>query len=404
MAEFEIENLLRKMMGLKISTIGKANLERSVQKRMKTLSIEDKVAYCKKLKSSPFELKELIEEVVVPETWFFRDREPFKAMVQFLSTRWSPKHPLDPVNILSIPCATGEEPYSLAISLLSAGWPPEKFNIQAVDISHRLIARAKEGIYEENSFRNPHLDYRSSYFQQKQKSFIINNNVRDKVHFRTGNILNNCFMGELGLFDVIFFRNVLIYFNWPARNQAIATLYKILADDGILFVGHAEANLFNNSPFAPALYPQAFAFHKKPKLQLKVEGRTARNFRPKLGYQKSPGNPISRPQVKEASGQYDLDLARTLADKGELQKASAICEGYLAQYGPSYQAYFLLGIIRDAADDTKEAERLFRKALYLNPKHEETLIFLSLLIEKTGDTTEARSLKKRLERLLSNKN
>ena len=72
MAEFEIENLLRKMMGLKISTIGKANLERSVQKRMKTLSIEDKVAYCKKLKSSPFELKELIEEVVVPETWFFR--------------------------------------------------------------------------------------------------------------------------------------------------------------------------------------------------------------------------------------------------------------------------------------------------------------------------------------------
>ena len=140
MADFEIEDLLRKTIGLKITSIGKANLERSIQRRMKSLAIDDKDAYIKKLKASSLELKELIEEVVVPETWFFRDSEPFKAMIQYLITRWAPKHAHDPFKILSIPCSTGEEPYSLAISLLSAGWPPEKFSIHAVDISHRSIA------------------------------------------------------------------------------------------------------------------------------------------------------------------------------------------------------------------------------------------------------------------------
>ena len=77
-------------------------------------------------------------------------------------------------------------------------------------------------------------------------------------------------MEGLGMFDVIFFRNVLIYFDALSRHQAIATLYKILADDGILFVGHAETNLFNNSPFTPAPYSQAFAFHKKSKQDIKA--------------------------------------------------------------------------------------------------------------------------------------
>ena len=263
MADFEIESLLQKAIGLKVTSIGRATLDRSVQRRMKALSITDKDTYVKKLNSSILELRELIEEVIIPETWFFRDQGPFKAMTQFLVTQWAPKHNNNLLRVLSAPCSTGEEPYSLCMTLLESGLPSDKFTIHGIDISHRSIARAKKGIYKEHSFRGADLSYQSKFFKQNDKSYILNDKVRDRVHFRIGNVLNRAFMEGLGLFDVIFFRNVLIYFDALSRHQAIATLFKILADDGILFVGHAEATLFNNSPFTPANYPQAFAFHKK---------------------------------------------------------------------------------------------------------------------------------------------
>lgn len=210
-------------------------------------------------------------------------------------------------------------------------------------------------------------------------------------------------MEGLGMFDVIFFRNVLIYFDALSRHQAIATLYKILADDGILFVGHAEANLFNNSPFTPAPYSQAFAFHKKSKQDIKAvakepEEASKSHRKRKTSFTKR----LSLFQKKTNAEQPDLQVARDFADKGDFLKATDICEKYLDQCGPSAQAFFLLGIIRDAVDDIGQAEKLFRKALYLDPNHEETLFFLSLLAEKTGDLTEAEKLKQRIRRLKNN--
>ena len=237
MADFEIEALLQNTMGLKITSIGKATLDRSVQKRMQALTIADKGAYVKKLKSSALELKELIEEVVIPETWFFRDRESFKAMNQYLLSQWAPKQKNNFLKVLSMPCSTGEEPYSIAMSLLSSGWPAEKFSIHAVDISSRSIAKAKEGIYSEHSFRGADIAYKSHYFRKAPKDYILNKNVRDKVHFHSGNVLHQSFLEGLGLFDIIFFRNILIYFDSLSRHQAIATLDRILVDDGHPFCG-----------------------------------------------------------------------------------------------------------------------------------------------------------------------
>jgi chemotaxis protein methyltransferase WspC len=288
MADFEIEALLQNTMGLKITSIGKATLDRSVQKRMQALTIADKGAYVKKLKSSALELKELIEEVVIPETWFFRDRESFKAMNQYLLSRWAPKQKNNFLKVLSMPCSTGEEPYSIAMSLLSSGWPAEKFSIHAVDISSRSIAKAKEGIYSEHSFRGADIAYKSHYFRKAPKDYILNKNVRDKVHFHSGNVLHRSFLEGLGLFDIIFFRNILIYFDSLSRHQAIATLDRILVDTGILFVGHAETNLFSNSPFTPAPFKQAFAFYKKSKQQFTAASKKSSAAEPPPGQSDSP--------------------------------------------------------------------------------------------------------------------
>jgi chemotaxis protein methyltransferase WspC len=403
MADFEIEALLQKVMGLKVTSIGKSTLDRSVQRRMKALSIDNNDAYVDKLKSSHLELKELIEEVIIPETWFFRDREPFKAMSQFFINQWHPKHRNNLFRVLSSPCSTGEEPYSLTMTLLDSGWPADKFTVHGVDISHRSIAKAKKGLYTEHSFRGSDLSYQSKFFKKNKKIYTLNKNVRDKVHFHTGNVLNRAFMEGLGMFDVIFFRNVLIYFDALSRHQAIATLYKILADDGILFVGHAEANLFNNSPFTPAPYSQAFAFHKKTKQDIKVVAKESEEASKSHRKRKTSFTKRLFPfQKKPKAEQPDLQVARDFADKGDFLKATDICEEYLDQCGPSAQAFFLLGIIRDAVDDIGQAKKLFRKALYLDPNHEETLFFLSILAEKTGDLTEAEKLKQRIRRLKNN--
>ena len=403
MADFEIEALLQKVMGLKVTSIGKPTLDRSVQKRMKALSIDNNDVYAEKLKTSALELKELIEEVVIPETWFFRDREPFKSMTQFLVTQWAQKHKNTLFRVLSSPCSTGEEPYSLTMTLLNSGWPADKFTVHGVDISHRSIAKAKKGVYTEHSFRGSDLSYQSKFFKKDKRLYILNKNIRDKVHFYTGNVLNKAFMEGLGMFDVIFFRNVLIYFDALSRHQAIATLYKILADDGILFVGHAEANLFNNSPFTPAPYTQSFAFHKKKQQELTVGAK--KSISPDKSHRKHKTSFTKRlfPFYKKPKrDQPDLKVARELADKGELRKATEICEEYIDRCGPSPQAFFLLGIIRDAADDIGQAEKLFRKAIYMDPNHEEALTFLALLAERTGDIAEAKNLKQRITRLKSN--
>ena len=401
MADSEIEALLHKAMGLKVTSIGRKALERSVQRRMDALSVATRDAYVEKLKESSLEIKELIEEVVIPETWFFRDSAPFKAMIQFLQSQWSPSHKDDIVKVLSVPCSTGEEPYSLTMALLTSGWPAEKFSVHGVDISSRSIARAREGIYSKHSFRGSDLAYQSEYFHKSPPYYILNKDIRDKVYFHTGNVLNKAFMEELGTFDVIFFRNVLIYFDTQARHQAIATLGKTLADDGILFVGHAETNLVSTAPFTPAPYSQAFAFYKKPLKQL--PGETDKSATPEPGPDSrisSSGKRVSPLQEKKPLP--DLGLARELADRGQLEKATEICEEYLVQRGPSVEAFFLLGIIHDAANDPDQAEKLFRKALYLDPYHEESLVFLALLAEKRGDIAEAKNLKQRISRLPGN--
>jgi len=393
MPDSEIEDLLKKATGLKVTSLGKGTLFRSVQKRMQVLSIKDLKTYAEKLKSSEFELKELIEEVVIPETWFFRDHEPFKAMIQYLEKQWAPNNKNLRFKVLSLPCSTGEEPYSLVMSLLNSGFPAEKFIVHACDISNRSIAKGKEGVYSENSFRGSDLGYRSRYFTKSSKVYILNKNVRDKVRFHTGNILNKRFTERLGVFDVIFFRNVLIYFDALSRQQAISNLYDILADDGILFVGHSEGYLLKDFSFTPAPYPQAFAFHK--------------NDMHSVPFTKAPKALMARSKRRHPSvvkrlvpsRETDLTLANELADKGDLKKAAEICEEYLNRFGPSVQAFFLLGIIGQAANDTEQAEKCFRKVLYLEPDNKDALNFLAILVEKKGNFQGAKALKQRLDRL-----
>jgi chemotaxis protein methyltransferase WspC len=406
-----IEQLLRKSMGLDSASIGSSVIQRTVRLRMKTLGLKQEADYEQLLEGSNEEWNELIEAVIVTETWFFRDREPFSALVRLVKDEWLPAQHSRPLRLLSAPCSTGEEPYSLVMALLSGTVPRDLFQVDAVDISARVLARAKRGIYGKNSFRGKDLGFRDRYFKATREGFVLNETVRNCVSFRQDNILNDSFLAGKPQYDFIFCRNLLIYFDRATQRNALEKIRRLLTPSGVLFVGAAEQPWVLEHGFVPANIPMAFACRRAS-----ANGFVA--ARPRQRIQKLPQQSLIPPLVPngnhqdlftetpraltgakpENSAQLDLEAARRLADAGRLEEASAVCLTHLRERGASAQAYYLLGLVRDAAGDPAALD-YYRKALYLEPNHYETLLQMALLSQKNGHLAQARTYKSRAQRI-----
>jgi chemotaxis protein methyltransferase WspC len=159
--QIDFESLLKEMMGLDSATVGSATVERAVRIRMARVGVDRREDYWQQLRSSKAELQELIEAVVVPETWFFRDPAAFTALVRLAVAESRPPTPANVLRLLSIPCSTGEEPYSIVMALFDGGFSPEQIQVDAVDISARALFQAKHGVYGSNSFRGQNLVFRA---------------------------------------------------------------------------------------------------------------------------------------------------------------------------------------------------------------------------------------------------
>ncbi len=398
MNQTEIEKLLEKAIGLRADSVGKASIRRAIGDRIKRLGLQDEASYLKQLKKRPAEIYELVEGVVVPETWFFRDHFPFVAMINHLAKVWDRSFGL---RILSLPCSSGEEPYSIAMALLQAGISKDQFWIDAVDISKGSLELARNGRYTKNSFRSNDLRFRDIFFTAQGNEFIIKKKVRQKVHFFQGNILHRSFIDSLGSYDLIFSRNILIYFDEKSQQLAISNLERILKLGGVLFTGHAEAALFTGPGFMNLDYKRAFGVIKKP-------GQGLLSPKSQIGFSScsSEKRTLERTKISHelrsenhiANGNNVLfTKAQKLADLGELNRAEVLCYKLLEDKTkvPSAALFYLLGVIKDSQGNVEEAIELLRKAVYLDPEHHESLVFLSLLAKRTGDEVGARNYRRR---------
>src|SRR5271165_6707120 len=134
-----LENILTSRIGLDPNSVGSQRIVRAANQRMRDLRLDDPTAYERLVRQSASEFQALVEEVVVAESWFFRDEHPFDWLRQYIRARWMIASPQIPLRILSLACAAGEEPYSIAIMLSELGLPASRYCIDAVDISvHRL--------------------------------------------------------------------------------------------------------------------------------------------------------------------------------------------------------------------------------------------------------------------------
>ena len=402
----DFDSLLREAIGLDASSLGPSAVARAVALRQAACRLDDVHGYWLRVRSSPTELQELIEAVVVPETWFFRDPGAFDALSAMARAELVANPARSELRLLSLPCSSGEEPYSMAIALLDAGLPANRFRIDGVDISTRALELGERAHYGVNSFRGSDLNFRDRHFRAAGAGrWQPSEDVRARVRLQQGNLFSPDFLPGRALYDYIYCRNVLIYFDPPTQARAVKVLLRLLAPGGCLFVGPSETGLLPREQFVSAQLPMAFAFRLAPSAggpAAPARKRAAAAPPPpakKPRRARSAVAPREEKKTQPASDEASLARAGELANAGRLPEAFSMAERAMRESGPSAEAYCLLGTIRSAGGDRKAADALYRKALYLDPAHRESLAHLALLLESGGKAEAARVLRTRLRRL-----
>jgi chemotaxis protein methyltransferase WspC len=392
-----VTDLLREQIGIAPESLGATVLSCAVEARMRTLGLTVPEEYAARLTGDLEEFQALVGDLTVPETWFFRGGDVFVFMARHIANEVRLRQTGKRYRILSVPCSTGEEPYSLAIALVEAGVPPAGWAIEGVDLSARQIERACEGRFGEFSFRQTAPELRLRYFQPIDTRWELAPAIRSLVRFRQGNLFAPFFMAGEEPFDLVFCRNLFIYLHPAARQRALATLDRLLAPQGLLCMGHAEPLEFLDPRFVH-FGPDGYFLYSRRTAQAPDQVPPVVD-RPR--WDPAPWPEAAALPTTAAPHSAPVDLlaqARQQADRGQLDLALATCGTILSRSGSSAQVFCLMGVLHQARQEKDEATRCFQRALYLEPAHRDSLTHLMLLCQEHGDHVQEARLRRRLDR------
>lgn len=385
-------------------------LGRAIRQRLRERQEGDAEAYMARILDDEGEFADLLDLLVIPETWFFRDPQAIAHAARFAQERHARSGA--PVRLLSLPCSTGEEPYTLAMALFDTGLPAQAFQVTAVDINEPSLERARRGLYGRNSFRARDLGFRDRYFDAEGDRQRLAERVRNQVRFRQGNILQLGSLRDGAPFDVVLCRNLLIYFDDQTQGRALSHLAALMHDDGLLCVGSSEMVSAMRHGFASLGVAHASALVKRQA----VGAESARPHPPaapprrKAAVRTPPpapalparlrarSTPAPAPVTPVALSDQPLEEAQRLADAGRGAEAEALLRDLLEADRSQAGAHFLLALILPDAR-AAEAERALRQALYLEPGHYPALCRLALICERAGRLDEAGRLRERAARI-----
>ena len=211
----------------------------------------------------PDEWRRVMDAFSVQETYFWREFDQIRVLVEHFVPRWF-KNSVQPLRIWSAACATGEEPFTIAMALLEAGWGNHPIEILASDASEIALAKAGARIYRDRSFRTLPVALREKYFVPVPEGFQLRPEVAARVTFRWANLMNLAELPEAAHVNVIFCRNVFIYFSTAAITRVLASFAKRLPAQGPLFVGASESLLKLTNDFELQEIGGAFVYVRKP--------------------------------------------------------------------------------------------------------------------------------------------
>lgn len=267
-----IRDIIRDYCGIYFDNGSKYILERRLSRRVRGhhfKNFRDYYRFLRYDKRREDELVSIMDILTVNETYFFREQSQLKAFSEeILLDIMKRKSDTKKLRIWSAGCSTGEEPYTLAMLINESGrlldWDIE---IVGSDINRRVLHVAREGVYRKNSFRTTEEYHLKKYFgPDSNDSHRISDKVKSLVNFSYLNLLDPYKVKFLGYFDVIFCRNVMIYFDFDSRKKVIDMFYNRLNENGYLLLGHAES-LINISTAFKLKHLKHDMVYQKPELK-----------------------------------------------------------------------------------------------------------------------------------------
>ena len=268
-----IRDIIRDYCGLYFDDSSKYLIEKRLSRRVMGHHLNDFRDYYRLLRydrHSAEELSEIMDILTVNETYFFREQNQLKAFSEeMLEELKDANHVTKTLRIWSAGCSTGEEPYTIAMLINEKGsfrgWDVE---IYGSDINQRVLQTARKGAYRKNSFRTTEPYFLNKYFIEEDGSSRIIDVVKKNVNFSYLNLLDHFRAKFLGKMDVIFCRNVLIYFDTASRRRVIENFYDRLTDGGYLLLGHAESLINISTVFKLRHFKNDMVYQKPLKKEL----------------------------------------------------------------------------------------------------------------------------------------
>lgn len=261
-----LADMIRARSGIDFSDSNRFLLESRVRHRVEELRLESPRAYLHRLRygGEDSEFDQLLDRVTNPETYFFREADQLAAFSEDLLSEWEDAPPAGPLRIWSAGCASGEEPFTVAMLLEERGFfGRHSVEIFGSDISVGSLSRARAGVFRENAFRQTSEQRRARFFEPDAPGrFRIREEIRNRVSFGRLNLIEPARLAALPRFHVIFCRNVLIYLDERSKRSVVASLYERLLPGGHLFLGRVESLVAFSTEFRLRHLPHDLVYRK----------------------------------------------------------------------------------------------------------------------------------------------
>lgn len=349
--------------GMDLAALDAGRMRWAIEARCRYLGLTAGAAYLGHLERAPEELDELIDSLVIPETRFFRDPEVFEHIRLWAPKMLSAFSP--PLRILSAPCSTGQEAYSIAASLHHAGLPLSSFSIEAFDISSTALAAAERGVYHENALKDVPEELRAACGTLRNQHWRMHEELRAVIRFERRNLANAGVLDGRAAYHLILCRNLFIYFHPAARAALARTLARALAPGGRLILGSADRVPEIGEFFAPLKPAASFAFTRIP-------------IAPAAGKQVHPKRAAKGPPAAVAP-----------AASARPRKAAPVS---------SAVDYYRRAVEHHEQGNDRQAERRCRQALYLATGYLPALELLQILWRLHPNLRLHRALSARIRR------
>jgi chemotaxis protein methyltransferase CheR len=250
-----LSDLIRQYCGIYFDQSSKYILERRLSKRLELRHLDNFRDYYRFLlydRKKDEELSAIMDNLTVNETYFFREKNQLDAFCEIAEEiRHSRGNSRKSLRIWSAGCSSGEEPYTVAMLLIEKNFSDWELEIVGSDINQRVLQSARKGVYRKNSFRTTEDYYIQRYFDQEEAgSYRVKDAVKKYVSFSFFNLLDSLKTRLVGTVDIIFCRNVLIYFDAEARKKVVENFYERLSEGGYLLLGHAESLMNISTSFS----------------------------------------------------------------------------------------------------------------------------------------------------------